>query len=344
MSEAGRPTLKTIAFMTGLGVTTVSRALKDAPDISAETRRRVQLVARQVGYRPNRAGVRLRTGKTNVISLILNTEEQIMSFISDMIYGISETLAETPYHLIVTPYSIRNDPMEPVRYVVETGSADGIIISRTEPDDPRVHYMHEHGFPFATHGRTQTGVEHAYHDFDNALFARRAVRRLIEQGRRRLALLPPPPVLTYHGHMSDGFSDGLAEAGAAPYSLHGLNIDHSFERIRREIAQIMRQDTRPDGFVCGAGSATFPLVMGIEDAGLRLGGEVDIVAKQSMNILPWFRPQLHVINEDFRLAGRELARAVLRRIEGEDPLRLQTLSRPDEVVTLDDMTTRQRSG
>ncbi|EJZ17429.1 LacI family DNA-binding transcriptional regulator, partial [Rhizobium sp. Pop5] len=61
-----RPTLKTIAFMTGLGVTTVSRALKDAPDIGAETKERVRMVARQLGYQPNRAGVRLRTGKTNV--------------------------------------------------------------------------------------------------------------------------------------------------------------------------------------------------------------------------------------------------------------------------------------
>ncbi|MEK1926928.1 MAG: LacI family DNA-binding transcriptional regulator, partial [Rhizobium giardinii] len=56
-----RPTLKTIAFMTGLGITTVSRALKDAPDIGAETKERVRLVAKQVGYQPNRAGVRLRT-------------------------------------------------------------------------------------------------------------------------------------------------------------------------------------------------------------------------------------------------------------------------------------------
>ena len=47
--------------MTGLGITTVSRALKDAPDISHETKERVRLVARQIGYQPNRAGVRLRT-------------------------------------------------------------------------------------------------------------------------------------------------------------------------------------------------------------------------------------------------------------------------------------------
>ncbi len=62
-ADARRPTLKTIAYMTGLGVTTVSRALHDAPDIGQATKERVRLVAKQIGYRPNRAGVRLRTGQ-----------------------------------------------------------------------------------------------------------------------------------------------------------------------------------------------------------------------------------------------------------------------------------------
>ena len=51
-----RPTLKTIAYMTGLGVTTVSRALNDAPDIGQATKERVRLVARQIGYRPTGPG------------------------------------------------------------------------------------------------------------------------------------------------------------------------------------------------------------------------------------------------------------------------------------------------
>src|SRR5262249_9751833 len=144
--------------------------------------------------------VRLRTGKTIVISLVLNTEDQILGFVSDIIYGISEVLARTPYHLIVTPYSNQRDPMEPVRYVVETGSADGIIISRTEPDDPRVRYMTEHGFPFSTHGRTEMGITHPFHDFDNHAFALEAVRKLAAIGRRRLTLLAPPSGLTYHQH------------------------------------------------------------------------------------------------------------------------------------------------
>ena len=55
-----RPTLRTLAQITGLGVSTVSQALRDNPEIAEETRRRVKLAAQQAGYRPDRAGVRLR--------------------------------------------------------------------------------------------------------------------------------------------------------------------------------------------------------------------------------------------------------------------------------------------
>ena len=69
IDAAERPTLKTISRMTGLAVATVSRALNDAPDIGEATKARVRAVARDVGYRPNRTGLRLRTGKTNVIAV-----------------------------------------------------------------------------------------------------------------------------------------------------------------------------------------------------------------------------------------------------------------------------------
>lgn len=327
----GQPTLKTIAFMTGLGVTTVSRALKDAPEIGQETRRRVQLVARQIGYRPNRAGVRLRTGKTNVISLVLDTDEQLMGFVSDIISGISGHLAATPYHLIVTPYSRRADPMAPIRYVVETGSADGIIFSRTEPDDPRVRYLTDRGFPFATHGRTSAGSVHAFHDFDNEAFARIAVNRLAAAGRRRLALLAPPAALSYHHHMLNGFREGVAEVGAAEIPFAEANIDQPITAIRTAVARVLRREQRPDGFVCASAAAALALVAGIEDAGFRIGEDLDVVSKQSADILQLVRGELFVVNEDFRKAGAELARIVLALIDGAEPASLQSLYLPSEV-------------
>ncbi|MCD1263568.1 LacI family transcriptional regulator [Shinella sumterensis] len=323
-----RPTLKTIAFMTGLGITTVSRALKDAPDIGTETKERVRLVAAQIGYQPNRAGVRLRTGKTNVISLILSLEEEIMGLTSPMVIGISEVLATTQYHLVVTPYRAQGNALDPVRYVLETGAADGVIISRTEPKDPRVALMMERNFPFATHGRTEMGLTHPYHDFDNERFAYEAVRKLVEQGRKRLVLLQPPPYLTFYLHMRAGFERGIRDFGATAVPFNEVNLDSSLVDIRRAAENLLRAPNAPDGIVSGSGSGAVALVAALEADGLKLGEHIDLVSKESQMLLQWLRPEVMTMREDIRLAGRELAKAVIARIEGRAPEELQTLSYP----------------
>ncbi|WP_235883067.1 LacI family transcriptional regulator [Rhizobium rhizophilum] len=322
-----RPTLKTIAFMTGLGITTVSRALKDAPDIGAETKERVRMVARQLGYQPNRAGVRLRTGKTNVIALVLGIDEEILGFANQMVVGISEVLAGTPYHIVVTPHVHSKDPMLPVRYILETGSADGVIISRTEPDDARVRLLMEQNMPFATHGRTNMGVQHPFHDFDNEAFAYAAVERLVQRGRRRIALLPPPAKLTYYQHTFDGFMRGLKSFGAEEVPVH-INIDASLEQIRATIQDLMSGPDAPDGIISSSGSSGIAANAGIEAAGKRVGRELDLVAKQSTPILNWIRPEIIAVYEDVRQTGRELAKAVIARIDGVDAELLQSVSKP----------------
>ena len=93
----------------------------------------------------------------------------------------------------------------------------------------------------------------------------------------------------------------------------------------------MQRRDRPDGIVSSAGAATLALAAGIEDAGLTVGRDVDVVSKQSSKLLHLFRPAILVVNEDFRHAGRELARSVLGRIEGADSATLQSLSIPTEV-------------
>ncbi|MCL6707812.1 LacI family transcriptional regulator [Pseudomonas sp. R2.Fl] len=322
-----RPTLKTIAFMTGLGITTVSRALKDAPDIGAETKERVRMVARQLGYQPNRAGVRLRTGKTNVIALVLSIDEEIMGFSSQMMFGISEVLSGTPYHVVVTPHSHSKDPMLPIRYILDTGSADGVIISRIEPDDPRVRLLEERHMPFATHGRTSAGVVHPYHDFDNAAFGYTAVEKLAARGRRRITLLPPPGKLTYCAHTRAGFDRALRDFGLEEVPI-AVTIDTPLAEIRDAVEALMRSPAAPDGIVCSSSSAAIAVNAAIEAAGMHVGRDIDLVSKQGLPILNWIRPEMITALEDVRLAGRELAKAVIARIDGVAPELLQSISQP----------------
>ena len=329
--RAARPTLKTIAYMTGLGVTTVSRALHDAPDIGQATKERVRLVAKQIGYRPNRAGVRLRTGKTNVISLILSVETEGLGLSSHLVYGVSEILAGSPYHLIVTPYSLRRDPLDPVRYIVETGSADGVIFSRTEPQDARLRYLHEHGFPFATHGRTEMGIEHPFFDFDNGRYGEIAAERLVARGRRRLALVPPPTQLTYSRHMTAGFRRAVERHDLDEVPIRGGDD-------RQQLRGDPRRDRAADGLARAgrtASSAAAPRRRSRPSRRPRRGGcvigrDFDVAVKELFDLMRKFRCEIEVVHEDFRRAGMGLAEAVVRTIGGAPATELQTLDMPEE--------------
>jgi len=323
-----RPTLKTIAYMTGLGITTVSRALKDAPDIGTDTKERVRLVAKQLGYQPNRAGVRLRTGKTNVIALVLSIDEELMGFTSQMVHGISEVLGGTQYHLVVTPHSFQKDPMVPVRYILDTGSADGVIISRIEPDDPRVRLLTERNLPFATHGRTDMGIVHPYHDYDNEAYAYQAVGKLVEKGRRRIAFLSPQSRFSFYIHSRIGFEKGLADFGATEVPMGRVTSETPRDDIRTHAERLMRSAEPPDGIVSISGSSTIALIAGLEAAGKKLGDDLDMVSKQSAEFLNWIRPEIYTVNEDIRQAGRELAKALMARIDGVAPELLQNVAQP----------------
>ncbi len=102
--KRAKPTLRTIAELSGLAVPTVSRALNDAPDIGKETKARVRAIARDIGYVPNRAGVRLRTGRTNVISVVMSTENDLSNHTGRFVTAIAQTLRDTAFHLNFTPF------------------------------------------------------------------------------------------------------------------------------------------------------------------------------------------------------------------------------------------------
>jgi LacI family transcriptional regulator len=319
-----RPTLKSLADITGLGVSTVSQALRNSPAIAEDTRRRVQLAAQQAGYRPNRAGVRLRTGKTNVITVVLNPQDEGSGFFSQFVYGVSDALASTGYHLVITPYDL-NDPMSPIRYIVETASADGVILSRTQAQDARVRYLKENNLPFATHGRTEMGLAHAYHDFDNEAFAYEAVRQLAARRRSRIGLITPPPHLHYYTHTNLGFERGLKEFGLEAFPLGSCNTDSSLAELEALGRTLAVHPQRPDGIISSATASAFAVSAGMEREGVILGKDFDAVSKHASPVLGIAMPNIISLSEDFHLAGLRTAQLLMREINGEDPATLQEI-------------------
>lgn len=343
-----RPTLRTIADASGFAVTTVSRALAGDQKIAEATRREVSRIAQQIGYVPDRAAQRLRTGRTNVIALVLSPHEEIFGFRGSMISGLQQAVAGTAFHITMAPYDGDADPMVPIRHIVRNGLADGIAFSGTRPDDPRVAFLTEAGFPFASHGRTDTGVAHAWCDYDNDAFGRLAVRRLADRGRRRLLLIPPNPGRTYSRHMRNGFMAAVGEAGIVGLMDDALTLSSRPSALQEGAARMVR-DGAVDGFICPGEVPAMAVLAGLHDEQLRIGTDVDVIAKQTSATFDLYRPRIDTIYEDIRSAGEALGRLLLRRIAGEDPDGLSILLPPtvnfrtDQSFPVSSGTTANRS-
>ena len=323
-----RPTLKTIAEISGLAVQTVSRALGDAPDISEKTKERVRKIADEIGYIPNRAGVRLRTGRTNVIGLVISTQNDVLNLTSRLMTSIAEGLRGTPYHLVVTPNFSDEDPMKTIRYIVQNGTADAIIMNRTLPEDPRVKFLMERGFPFATHGRTVWSDQHPYFDYDNEAFGRIAVAQLAAHGRRRILHLAPPRVQNYAQEMFRGANSAAKDLGVDLITPDDVTIDHHRTEIRARVRDILEEHPDIDGLMTASPNATMAAIAGFEDAGRTIGTDFDVFSKETVPILELFRSGIMTAKEDVTRAGAFLARAAVHAAAKDGTAPLQYLDQP----------------
>ena len=328
--NANPPTLKTIAKTTGLSLSTVSLSLRDGSNLKQSTRDKVAEAAREIGYVPNRAGVRLRTGRTNVIALVLSTDQKTLDFTQQLIQGIGAHIQGTQYHLSVVPEFDHTGPEEAVRYILENRAADGVILTHTSARDKRVQFLMDANFPMVSHGRTEFYTPHAYHDFNAERYVELAVARLASKGRRRILLAAVDNGTTNFSNTVGGFNRSIAKhrlVGDILENVEVLNTTCEARAFGKTLGQQPASE-RFDSIICNNELVALSIISGLEEMGIRLGEDYDLICKQTTKILPILYPTIDTVSEDLFAAGAELAKLLIARIEGEAVETLQTLHDP----------------
>lgn len=323
-----RATLRTVAQATGLAVTTVSRALANDPRIAAQTRALVAEAARALGYVPDRAAQRLRTGRTKVVQLLLSLDHEFLSFTHDLLGGLAEALQGTGYSVTLFPDVVHADRISAVRQIVENRLGDGVIFNRTEPFDPRVRYLSEQGFPFVSHGRTEFTTPHPWVDFDNEAFARAAVERLAQKGRGRLLMILPPHGQTFSQHLRYGLIAACRARGLQWEMPEDVTLDTPATEIAAWLRRRLAAPDAPDGLVCVGEVAAIATLSAAADLGLVPGRQLDVVAKRASAIFDLLRPSVDSVFEDLWAAGRAMGETLLRSMAGEPADALHVLHKP----------------
>ncbi|MEM7022438.1 MAG: LacI family transcriptional regulator [Pseudomonadota bacterium] len=325
-----RPTLKTLAQRLDLSVTTVSRALKDGPEVRPDTISRVKAAATELGYVPNLNGLKLKTGKTFTIYAMLAAPSA--DVVGDagsvaLLQGIYEVLASTPYSLTAVPLLPGMDDLAEVRRVVEAELADGILFDHTRPQDPRIKYLLEHDIPVVSFGRTELFSEHAYFDVDNEHASYVATKHLLAKGHRRIGLIDPELEFLFARQRLAGYRRALAEADVAFDQDLVRHTDLSAEFGREGVLRMRQLDDPPTGFVTANEVVSLGVISALRELGHRVGEGIDLVSRDGSRIMAFVEPQVASCQFPLRDAGRALASSMLRLLQGDPPEAVQQVAR-----------------
>lgn len=332
--DAGqRVTLRTVATALGLSVTTVSRALKEGPEVNRETIELVKRVAGELGYRPNLGGINLRTGKTHAIGIVLpfGREGEMNIVVASLIEGASRHMKARGYRTTIVPQLQADDPLATVRDIVEEGSVDGIIITHTTPQDDRVKYLLEVGMPFVTFGRTELLSAHPSIDLDHEAIGAEAARLLLEAGHRMPLLIAPVSQFTYSLQFVRGWRKAFAERHLdVPDNLIHFTTatpDNGREMAKR-VAALNPEATA--AFVASE-EAALGFLAGLHDAGRQAGRDFALITYGGTALPDFFNPPLSSFYYSNHAIGERLAVLLCRAIDGDDPGDLREIMRAEFV-------------
>jgi LacI family transcriptional regulator len=129
--------------------------------------------------------------------------------------------------------------------------------------------------------------------------------------------------------MRTGLLRGLRDFSAEGSALSGATLHDPLSVIYEAAMKLLTENKSLDGIICGSSAGAVAIASAIEASGRTVGGDIDMVSKQPANLLRFMKPEIMTVGEDIRLAGRELAKAVIARIEGVPAERLQSISLPD---------------
>src|SRR5687767_12271562 len=198
-------TIKDIARELGISPSTVSRALKDHPDISKETKKAVSELAAKLNYQPNIVALNLRTQKTNTIGVVI--PELVHFFFSTVISGIEDVAYSAGYNVIITQ---SNESLQRKKTDIKAlfnSRVDGMLISVSRETNTFDHIDNilAKGVPMVFFDRVYETANSSKIIVDDLSGAKDATQHLIDQGCKRIAHLEGPPNLNITKQRLEGY-------------------------------------------------------------------------------------------------------------------------------------------
>lgn len=309
-------TIKDIARELGISPSTVSRALKDHPDISVETKKAVNELAEKLNYQPNIVALSLRQKKTNTIGVII--PEIVHFFFSTVISGIEDVAYNAGYNVILAQSNESYQREVTDMKALFNSRVDGMLISlsRETTNFDHIESIISKGVPIVFFDRMYNNPNTSKVIVDDYEGAKEAVLHLIDQGCRRIAHLQSAPNLIISEDRLRGYRDALAERKIEfKENLIFDCVAGTLEEGKKVTKKILAMSTPPDAIFANNDPLAMGAMMAIKEKGLKIPQDVAVVGFSNWFFGELMEPSLTSVDQPGFEMGQEAARLLIRQIE-----------------------------
>ena len=317
-------TIRRLAEASGVSIGTVSRALNGYADVRPQTRERIMRLARELDYTPAAAARSLKTQRSHVIGVFLETGEGHPDlqhpFFHEVLVGLKNTIGSRGYDLLLFATETPGNGYGTHSYLKRSRhhNVEGVVLMGADPEDPEVRRVVRSDLPTVGVDVALAGPATTYVMSDNVDGAIRAVRHFRSIGHRRIATITGMLETRAGADRLRGYRQALQACGLAYRDEYVAYGDFYVESGRRAMADLLSLDEPPTAVFAASDMMALGAIRAAGDAGLNVPADVSVIGFDDIQLADHMNPPLTTVRQDKAGLGAAAGSALVRLIDGEE--------------------------
>lgn len=325
-------TIKELSAACGLSISTVSKALNDYPDVSAETRELVRATAAKLGYRPSAIARGLKIGRTFNLG-VLYSDDSASGFTHNYFAPVLEAFKgeaeRRGYDITFITHRTGRNNMTYLQHCLYR-NVDGVCIVNCHFDDPEVTELLSGPLPVVT-------IDHMFHnrscvESENRQGMTQLTQHILSKGHTRIAYICGEENAVTNIRRTS-FLRAMQEAGLSVPPEYLIHSRYHHPAAAREATQrLLSLENRPTCIIMADDYAALGGLEAIRGAGLRVPQDISVAGYDGVGILQMCRPQLTTVHQDTLRIGQAAARKLVHLIEQPHTTFQEVISIPCHLI------------
>ncbi|MEO8240131.1 MAG: LacI family DNA-binding transcriptional regulator [Flavobacterium sp.] len=311
-------TLKQIAKELDVSISTVSKSLRNSSEIGEETRLKVQAFAKFYNYKPNNIALSLKNRKTKSIGIII--PEIVHYFFSTVINGIEQVANENGYSVVICVSDDSFDKEVLNMEMLANGSIDGFIMSLSKETQYKGDFHHiteviNQGMPVVMFDRVTNDILCDKVIIDDKAAAYEAVQSLIDNGRKKIALVTTVDYVSVGKLRTDGYEKALLDNGL-PFNEDLIIKIEDVDTCEITIGQLLH-DRAFDAVFAVNELFAVTIIKTANKMGLKVPEDLAVIAFTDGIISKYSTPTITTVSQSGEKMGNKAAKMLIERLEAE---------------------------